>query len=86
MRARVQNPITITANSEVLSYEPVDVFFGNQTYNAYKIRHFIQIPGLAQVNQTISVVPYLGIIKNEIVDDEGYDAEYLSSVEHCHRV
>ena len=72
--------ITITANSEVLSYEPVDVFFGNQTYNAYKIRHFIQIPGLAQLNQTIYVVPYLGIIKNEIVDDEGYEADYLSSV------
>jgi hypothetical protein len=72
------NPFTITVSSEVLSYEPVEVFFGNKTYNAYRIRHLIQIPGLAQVTQTISVVPYLGIIKNEILDAEGYEADYLS--------
>jgi len=73
--------ITITVNSEVLSYGPVEVPFGNQSYNAYKIRHIINISGMGQITQTLSVVPYLGIIKTEIVDAEGYEADYLSSVD-----
>jgi hypothetical protein len=71
-------PMTINVNSEVLSYEPVDIPFGNQRYNAYRIRHIISIPGMGQNTQTISIVPYLGIIKNESVDDLGYEAGFLS--------
>jgi hypothetical protein len=71
-------PINITVNSDVLSYEPANLFFGTGTYYAYKIRHFIQIPGLAEVYITHWVAPYLGIIMNEVVEDGGPEAEYLS--------
>jgi hypothetical protein len=74
-------PISITVNSEVLAYEPVDVPFGNGTYNAFKIRHVIQIPRLAQVAQTFWAVPYLGIIKHESVEGDGYDMDYLSAMD-----
>jgi hypothetical protein len=74
-------PINITVNSGVLAYESVDVPFGNGTYRAYKISHFIQIPGVAQTTQTLWVVPYLGIIKHESVDADGTDRDSLSAMD-----
>jgi hypothetical protein len=74
-------PFNITVNSVVLSYESVEVPFGNGTYNAYKISHSIQIAGLSPITENIWVVPYLGIIKSDSVDEEGYEADYLSAMD-----
>jgi len=74
-------PTNIFVNSEVLTYESVDVPFGNGTYNAYKISHFIQATGVGQITQTLWVVPYLGIIKHEAVDAELTERDYLSAMD-----
>jgi hypothetical protein len=75
------SPIDITVNSAVVAYESVNLPFGNGTYNAYKIVHFIQVPGVGQLIQTLWVAPYLGIIKNEAVDVEMTERDYLSSMD-----
>ena len=72
--------MAITINSAVLAYESVDVPFGNGTYNAYKIRHFIDLGMVGQYTQTIWVVPYLGIIKHEYVGGAG-KRDYLSAMD-----
>ena len=70
------NPITMTSEVSVESYDDVTVPLG--TYKAYKLNRTISIEGMGDVEESSYwVVPYIGIIKREFPTDEGEEIEEL---------
>ena len=70
-------PITVSVSSVVEAQEAVTVPQG--IHRAYRIRHNLNMPGLAAFTTVQWAVPYLGIIKRQDIDTEGTDTEDLAS-------